>query len=433
MKFNASSIWIISALAAVALVGLVAIQLTWLRGVFHEREEKLTDRMEHLLEVVNQQFEMEMEGAYNIDAMVGGSDVQEQDRFLHHFDALFQEVLRNEGLNAPFEYGLISCKSDRFKWYTNVRLQNSIMEGHTVRLGGCGRLEAPSGEHLHFYSILPQKSFFIFKELGMAIGSSIIFILMLIGAFTYTLITIRRQKKLSEMKSAFINNLTHEFKTPIATISLAARTLNRMGPKANYLKTQAYASLIDQESKRLENQVDKILQMAVIDAGNFSLDLKPIHAHQCIRQVLESLQLMLEKKEASVQLQLDARHPWIEADELHFFNILYNLVDNAIKYSPNRPMIQIRSATNASALSICIEDHGIGMSQEVQGQIFSAFYRSETGDSHDVKGFGLGLSYVKKMVEAHRGSVSVQSQAGVGTQFRLTFPHIPAPEKISYA
>ncbi len=433
MKFSSSHIWIISALAATALIGLVAIQLNWLRGVFHEREEKLTDRMEQLLEVVNQYYEDEMEGRYNIDAMMIRQNENERQRFLSHFDQMFKEVLRSEGLNASFEYGLISCKSDRFKWYTDLSLEDNIMDGHTVRLGGCGKLNpSPTGEHLHFYSILPRKSFFIFKELGLAIGSSILFILMLIGAFTYTLVTIRRQKKLSEMKSAFINNLTHEFKTPIATISLAARTLNRMGPGADFQKTKAYASLIDQESKRLENQVDKILQMAVIDAGNFSLDLKTIDVHQSIEQVLQSLQLIIEKKGAIVELYLEAEDSLIQADELHFFNILYNIVDNAIKYSPEAPHISIRTR-NTPTLNIFIEDNGIGMSKEVQRQIFSAFYRSETGDSHDVKGFGLGLSYVKKMVDAHEGAVHVSSQAGLGTQFQLSFPTIPITETPTYA
>lgn len=433
MKFSSSHIWIISTLAATALIGLVAIQLNWLRGVFHEREEKLTDRMEKLLEVVNQYYEVEMEGQYNIDAMMIKQNKNERQRFLSHFDQMFKEVLRSEGLNANFEYGLISCKSDRFKWYTDLSLEENIMHGHTVRLGGCGKLSpSPSGEHLHFYSILPRKSFFIFKELGLAIGSSILFILMLIGAFAYTLVTIRRQKKLSEMKSAFINNLTHEFKTPIATISLAARTLNRMGPGADFQKTKAYASLIDQESKRLENQVDKILQMAVIDAGNFSLDLKTIDVHQSIEQVLQSLQLIIEKKGAIVELYLEAEDSLIHADELHFFNILYNIVDNAIKYSPEAPHISIQT-TNTPTLNIFIEDNGIGMSKEVQRQIFSAFYRSETGDSHDVKGFGLGLSYVKKMVDAHEGEVRVSSQAGVGTQFQLSFPTISVTETPTYA
>lgn len=433
MKFSSSHIWIISTLAATALIGLVAIQLNWLRGVFHEREEKLTDRMEKLLEVVNQYYEIEMEGRYNIDAMMIKQHEKERQRFLSHFDQMFKEVLRSEGLNANFEYGLISCKSDRFKWYTNLSLEDNIMDGHTVRLGGCGKVNtSTSGEHLHLYSILPRKSFFIFKQLGLAIGSSILFILMLIGAFAYTLATIRRQKKLSAMKSAFINNLTHEFKTPIATISLAARTLNRMGPGADFQKTKAYASLIDQESKRLENQVDKILQMAVIDAGNFSLDLKAIDVHQSIEQVLQSLQLIIEKKGAIVDLYLEAEDSLIHADELHFFNILYNLVDNAIKYSPEAPQISIRTI-NTPTLDIYIEDNGIGMSKEVQRQIFSAFYRSETGDSHDVKGFGLGLSYVKKMVAAHEGEVQVSSQAGVGTQFQLSFPTISITETPNYA
>ena len=421
MKFSSKYIWFISGLAALALVGLIAIQMSWLKGVFHEREEKLIERMDQLLQVVNSQYMSEVEASFNLEAIYHHADVQEENEFLQAFQEMFDEVLKNEGINTSYEYGLITCKSDDFKWYTDPNQQDDIMQGHTVKLGECGQLsDLKSGEHFHFYTFLPRKSLFIFKQLGLAIGSSLIFILILIGAFAYTLATIARQKKLSEMKSAFINNLTHEFKTPIATISLAARTLNRLQPEDGFQKAKAYASLIDQESKRLENQVDKILQMAVIDAGNFSLDLKAVDVHSSIRQVLDSLKLIIEKKGGQFKLDLHAQNAVIKADELHLFNIIYNLVDNAIKYSPGAPFIRIQT-NNSPSLELTIQDHGIGMSKAEQQQIFAPFFRSDTGDAHDVKGFGLGLSYVKKMMDAHHGHIQVSSQAGKGTSFTLFF------------
>ncbi len=421
MKFSSKHIWFISSLAALALTGLIVIQMSWLKGVFHEREAKLIEKMDQLLEVVNQQYMIEVEGDFDLEAILYHDDAQEESMFLQAFQEMFDEVLKNEGINTSYEYGLITCKSDRFKWYTDLDQKEDIMQGHTVKLGECGQLsDLKSGEHFHFYTFLPRKSLFIFKQLGLAIGSSLFFILILIGAFAYTLATIARQKKLSEMKSAFINNLTHEFKTPIATISLAARTLNRLKPEDGFKKAKIYASLIDQESKRLENQVDKILQMAVIDAGNFSLDLKPVDVHASIQQVLDSLKLIIEKKGGQFDLDLRAHNSVITADELHLFNIIYNLVDNAIKYSPIAPFIRIET-NNSPNLELTIQDNGIGMSKAVQQQIFSPFFRSETGDAHDVKGFGLGLSYVKKMMDAHKGTISVKSQAGNGTSFTLFF------------
>jgi len=421
MKFRSQYIWLISGLAALALVGLIVIQMSWLKGVFHEREEKLIERMDQLLQVVNHQYMAEVEVKFDLAAILQHNDAQEERQFLQAFQEMFDEVLKNEGINTSYEYGLITCKSDDFKWYTDPNQKDDIMQGHTVKLGECGQLgRLKSGEHFHFYTILPRKSLFIFKQLGLAIGSSLIFILILIGAFAYTLATIARQKKLSEMKSAFINNLTHEFKTPIATISLAARTLNRLKPEDGFQKAKTYASLIDQESKRLENQVDKILQMAVIDAGNFSLDLKAVDVHSSIRQVLDSLKLIIEKKGGQFKLDLSAQNTVIKADELHLFNIIYNLVDNAIKYSPTAPFICIQTR-NSPGLELTIQDNGIGMSKAEQQQIFAPFFRSDTGDAHDVKGFGLGLSYVKKMMDAHHGNIQVSSQAGKGTSFTLFF------------
>lgn len=421
MKFSSKYIWFISGLAALALAGLIAIQMSWLKGVFHEREEKLIERMDQLLQVVNSQYMAEVESHFDLETILHHDDAQEENAFLRAFQEMFDEVLKNEGINTSYEYGLITCKSDDFKWFTDLNQKDDIMQGHTVKLGECGQLSnLKSGEHFHFYTFLPRKSLFIFKQLGLAIGSSLIFILILIGAFAYTLATIARQKKLSEMKSAFINNLTHEFKTPIATISLAARTLNRLNPEDGFQKAKTYASLIDQESKRLENQVDKILQMAVIDAGNFSLDLKSVDVHSSIRQVLDSLKLIIEKKGGQFKLDLSAQNAMIKADELHLFNIIYNLVDNAIKYSPTAPFIHIQTS-NSPALKLTIQDNGIGMSKAEQQQIFAPFFRSDTGDAHDVKGFGLGLSYVKKMMDAHHGHIQVSSQAGKGTSFTLFF------------
>ena len=233
---------------------------------------------------------------------------------------------------------------------------------------------------------------------------------------------IHRQKKLSTIKNEFINNLTHEFKTPIASISLAASLLRNnekeidQGRKMNYLK------LINHETKRLEGQVDKVLQIAMIDSGNFSLEKKQLNVHEIIERVVESMGLVVSERSGQITLDLKASNQTVMADETHLVNIIYNLVDNALKYTMDIPQISIATTDENEGIQIIVKDNGIGIGKEIQKYIFDKFYRAETGDVHNVKGFGLGLSYVKKIIEAHKGKIDLISQINQGSEFRLYFP-----------
>jgi two-component system phosphate regulon sensor histidine kinase PhoR len=238
----------------------------------------------------------------------------------------------------------------------------------------------------------------------------------------YTVNVIFRQKKLSEMKTDFINNMTHEFKTPIATISLAADSITSPMLAGKPDKVQRFANIIRQENKRMNSQVEKVLQMAQIDKRDFSLKLTEVNMHDVIGRAVENISLQVEKKDGIVSTDLQATNPMVEGDLTHVSNMINNLLDNANKYSPEKPEITVHTRNVPNGVEVIIEDKGIGMTKEVKKHIFDKFYRVHTGDLHDVKGFGLGLSYVKALITAHKGQIDVKSEMGKGSSFILTFP-----------
>lgn len=252
--------------------------------------------------------------------------------------------------------------------------------------------------------------------------SSIIFTGLILFCFSYTIYVILRQKQVSEMKTDFINNMTHEFKTPIATISLAADSINSPTISSNPDKVKRFANIIKEENNRMLSQVEKVLQMAVLDKRDFTLNLSEIDLHRIITQAAELGRLQLQSKEGTITLELEATDPKIAGDETHISNIIHNLLDNAIKYTPKKPQITINTINKTNGVIVTISDNGIGMSNEAKKQIFDKFYRVHTGNLHDVKGFGLGLSYVKAIVTAHNGSIEVESELGKGSKFIVYLP-----------
>ena len=259
-------------------------------------------------------------------------------------------------------------------------------------------------------------------EMRFMIISAVFFTLMIIAAFYVTVNALLRQKKLSEIKNDFINNMTHEFKTPLATISLAVDALRNEKVVQDREKSGYFTGIIKEENRRMNKQVETILQASLLDRQDQQLNLRSLHVHQIIQEAMENFQLQLEGKGGSAELQLNAKSDLIEADEVHFMNLITNLIDNAVKYSKDNLLIKITTHSTAKSLVIRIEDNGIGMSKETQRRIFEKFYRAHTGNLHNVKGFGLGLSYVKTIVEAQRGKIKVDSAIGKGTTFTLEFP-----------
>jgi two-component system phosphate regulon sensor histidine kinase PhoR len=245
---------------------------------------------------------------------------------------------------------------------------------------------------------------------------------MIITAFYITVNALLRQKKLSEIKNDFINNMTHEFKTPLATISLAVDALRNEKVYHDREKMNYFSGIIKEENKRMNKHVETILQAAVMDRQEITLNRLPLHVHNLIHEIMDNYKLQLEEKGARAELSLDARYDFVEADPVHFRNLISNLVDNAVKYSKENLLIKISTYNTNKFIGIRIEDNGIGMSKETVRRIFEKFFRAHTGNIHNVKGFGLGLSYVKTVVDAHDGKIKVDSVLGKGSAFNLEIP-----------
>ena len=270
--------------------------------------------------------------------------------------------------------------------------------------------------------IVPHQMGLIWREMVWFILGAILFTIIITTAFFITVRTLLKQKKLSEIKSDFINNMTHEFKTPLATISLAVDALKNDKVSGNKEKADYFTGIIKEENKRMNKQVETILQAALLDKKEVQLNMKRLLAHDIIVNVLNNINLQVEEKGGKIDVELDAENDLIMADEVHFTNVINNLLDNAVKYSKDNLHIKLSTKNAGNHLKIKIEDNGIGMNKETLHRIFEKFYRAHTGNVHNVKGFGLGLSYVKTMIDAHHGTIKAESVLGKGSSFTISLP-----------
>ncbi len=272
---------------------------------------------------------------------------------------------------------------------------------------------------IHF----PGRNDYIFDSVSFMIPS-MIFTLVLLITFTFTIYIVFRQKKLTEMKNDFINNMTHEFKTPISTISLAAQMLKDPAVGKSPAMFQHISTVINDETKRLRFQVEKVLQMSMFDKQRATLKMKELDANELINGVINTFALKVERYNGNIQSALNATDPIIFADEMHITNVIFNLMDNAVKYKKPDEDLKLNVSTwnEQGKLMITIEDNGIGIKKENIKKIFDKFYRVHTGNLHDVKGFGLGLSYVKKIILDHKGTIRAESELNVGTRFIIALP-----------
>src|SRR5690554_2572966 len=276
----------------------------------------------------------------------------------------------------------------------------------------------------YLYVYFPKRSGYLLRATSLTIIPTIILTGLLIGIFVYTIMIILRQKKLSMIKNDFINNMTHELKTPISTISLASQMLED-GSIANTPKTIEHVSkVISQESKRLSYQVEKMLQMAVFNEGRLKLKFKELDVNKTLQVVINNFELRIKNKNWVLHQEINAESSVVKGDEVHLTNVIFNLLDNAMKYSNGQPEITVATYNKNESVVITVKDNGIGIAKEHHDQIFDRFYRVPTGNVHDVKGFGLGLSYVKKIVDLHNGKIKVESAVNKGTKFSILLPKI---------
>ena len=274
----------------------------------------------------------------------------------------------------------------------------------------------------HLIVIVPDFTRQIWGSLRWIILGGIAFMLVIIAAFFVTLRSLLNQKKLSEIKSDFINNMTHEFKTPLATISLAVDAVRNEKVQNDKEKLNYFTGIIKEENKRMNRHVETILQAALQEKQEMKLNLVELHVHDVIKKTLDNYSLQLEEKKGKIELKLNATDDLIVADEVHFTNLFSNLIDNAIKYSYENVVIKVSTHNSLRYMILSVQDNGIGMSKESVKHIFEKFYRAHTGNVHNIKGFGLGMSYVKMVIDAHKGKIKVDSTIGKGTTFTVQIP-----------
>lgn len=335
-------------------------------------------------------------------------------------DTLLKTELQNRGIVLDYYYKISTAKSDSLLFASTADIQdkNSGDNIYTTSLFPKGIISDNGLLTVAF----PGKNQFMFQNMHAVLASSAGLLLVLIGCFSYTIMTIFRQKKISEMKTDFINNMTHEFKTPVATIMIASEALKDPEITDDKQRVNRLAGIIYDENIRLGNHIERVLNIAKLDKGDLKLDFKQVEVNDLISAIADSMQLQFQKKNARINLDLGATVDTIYGDELHLSNVVFNLIDNALKYSKVDPQISISTLNIGKKLIIKVSDNGIGMSKDHLSKIFEQFYRIPTGNLHDVKGFGLGLSYVHDIVNRHNGEIKVKSEKDKGSEFEIILP-----------
>ncbi|MEN8117607.1 MAG: HAMP domain-containing sensor histidine kinase [Bacteroidota bacterium] len=336
---------------------------------------------------------------------------------------LLSAALAQTGIELDYKYAVTNATLGRKTIISGTPDYNSgRKKGESSQLLFQNDYAGSQPNYLNVY--FPKRSGYLLKQTGLTTIPTIILTGLLIGIFVYTIMVIFRQKKLSNIKNDFINNMTHELKTPISTISLASQMLQD-GSVSNTPSTIEHVSkVINQESKRLSFQVEKVLQMAVFNEGRLKLKLREFDLNKMVDNVTGNFELRVKNKNGTLQTDTSAQNSVVKGDEVHLTNVIFNLLDNAMKYSRENPEIKVTTQNRKEQVIISVEDNGIGIPKEHHTQIFDRFYRVPTGNVHDVKGFGLGLSYVKKIIDLHNGIIKIESAVNKGTKFSILFPPI---------
>ncbi len=330
-------------------------------------------------------------------------------------DSVIRKEMHNAGINLDFEFAVRNQNGQYVMASDNFEEQPRMF---SRKLFPNDAFALPNNLVLYF----PEQKSYIMQSVGFMVGSSSFLTLVILATFAFTIYIIIKQKKLSEIKTDFVNNMTHELKTPISTISLASQMLQDKSIPLQDKNFENISNVIYDESKRLGFQVEKVLQMAIFEKGKLKIKPQEIDVHELISNVVNNFIIQVRNQNGEIIQHLDAKNPVLKLDEVHFTNILFNLLDNAVKYSNGVTHITIGTRSTNNHFYINIEDKGVGISKENQKRIFEQFYRVPTGNIHNVKGFGLGLSYVKKIVEEHEGQIIMQSEKNKGTRFEIALP-----------
>lgn len=436
---------LIGVLITLSVIGIILLQISWLQNMFALGEDKVKQKIDGVLIQTGSQlalYKVQYTPFDNNNFLPGkplhdilkpptigsrftGQQIQQmiREKFdtagLH--DIHFEYALIT-GLNGP--YPVAERQSAGYNLALADSASNYFTQGFTIPSPPGSAYESLTiDETLVLVAVNWKKV--VWRSVIWNIALAILFTLIIVSAFYVTVYTMIRQKKLGDIKNDFINNMTHEFKTPIATISLAVDALKNEKVINDREKMAYFSGIIKEENQRMNKQVETILKASQFEKQEVDLEQKPVHVHEIIKLVADKFQLQLQEKNGKAELYLNAPNDVIKADEVHFTNLVNNLVDNAVKYSKENVPINLRVSSannNNNKLVLKFEDNGIGMNKETQKRVFEKFYRAHTGNLHNVKGFGLGLNYVKSVTESHHGTIKLDSILGKGSSFTLEFP-----------
>ncbi len=416
-----NTIRIVIILGLISIIGIVTIQLVWVKRSFENQDKEFNDRVHIALNNVTEEIlklNKDSAAIYNpVEQLSNNSFVVQMNDTLH--PDLLQRILAEEftrnNLSQRFEYGIYDCFTDSIVYGGIVSLDNST---DSISTDITGIKWEQDGHYFGVY--FPSKSNDIISGMKQWVFTSVILLLVVLF-FAYAMFVILRQKRLSEVKTDFINNMTHELKTPISTIALSSDVLLSDDILSQPERLKQYAGIIKNENERLQRQVDKVLQIATLDKGDVILRKESLDLHEIVDRSIKTLQVLAQEKNGVIVKELEARRYIITGDRVHLTNVVYNLLDNAIKYSQD-PQVTISTKDSKRKLILRVSDNGLGLKKEDKHRVFEKFYRVSQGNVHDIKGFGLGLYYVRRILEAHNGKIYVESELGQGSDFVVEFP-----------
>jgi len=436
---------VIIVLISLSLVGIIVIQINWFKNQLLIQQERFIEKVEKAGFDVVQELSKQAAASNsfrlnkrqglqlfpdNLSFKIGRLPTISDRYTTAEINDKLVKSFNKEGLtNLRFEFAITSSSDDfELEMQTQHFQQESFDTTHFRRI--VIPIIPETGTDLegllayeHLFIIIPDFKVQVWQSLTWMIVFSALFTVIIIAAFYITVRTMLNQKKMSEIKSDFINNMTHEFKTPLATISLAVDALKNEKVLNDKSKWQYFNNIIKDENRRMNKHVETILQAALMEKQELKLNLTHIHVHDLLRRVVDNFQLQMQEKNGKVDFLLNAADDLLDVDEVHFSNLVSNLIDNAIKYSKENLVIKIITHATPKHFVLQIQDNGIGMSKETVKHVFEKFYRAHTGNLHNVKGFGLGMSYAKTVIDAHKGKIKVESAPGKGSTFTLEFPH----------
>lgn len=399
-------------LAIFALGGLMTVQVVWFKQAYDLRQHQFTEKANSALFLTAQQLNKGNNQTPDVQQTSANTFLVQIDGCLNKdsLPVLLQKALANYGTVGDYEVTVNDCNNN-FQ-LLNYNFQSFTNENKFL-------IEREQNEPCYYLNVtFNNKPKTLMQEMWFWLFASGSCLLVLIF-FAYSLYALLNEKRLSEMKKDFISNMTHELKTPIANIAIASEMLKNIPLSMGIEKIKMYADIIEKENKRLEGQVERVLTMAFLEEKNMDLKKEILDVNKLLENIVNTFSPRIEQKNGSIVFEQNAKNAKIEADKFHLSNVIYSLLDNADKYSPQNPNIRLKTANTHSGICITISDNGIGMNKENQKKIFEKFYRVPTGNVHNVKGFGLGLTYVKMIIDAHGGDIFVDSQLDIGSNFSI--------------